>query len=344
MKKAELLSFINENENVYQGKHHEIKYLYIPAKNSEHLTVILSGFHGKEVTGKPPVYNYINSLKDIEINKLFILDGVDNIPVYYYGQNSKPTYMNDVSDLIKSIAKEAKINMRRVIIGGSSKGGTGSLLIGLNLSVGHIISGANQLYVGTYLSRMGPKLRNLMLPKILGENSGNSAEKLDNIFKKHLLIDKTRSNLYFHGGTRDSHYIGHMKPLLAYYDSKGIMYELDLKNYVGHNSVIYYFPEYLRRKINEILNLPVIKTPNITEKNNGINVSIDVSFNRVKTFEFRVYLYMKNGDVLQTKYKKSLEHFFEVDLNQVKTVKVFLKEYEMLRDVRIFSLRNIIGE
>lgn len=344
MNKNDLINFIKNNEETYEGKNHNLKYLFVPNEDSEHLAVILSGFHGKEASGKKPVYNYINTLESINVNKLFILDGVDDVPVYYYGENSEPTYLEDTSSLIKNIAKKAKINLRRVIIGGSSKGGTGALLVGLNMNIGHIISGANQLYVGTYLNRMGPKLKGLMFPKILGEANEDSAQKLDELIKGQLLVNETRSNLYFHGSTRDTHYVKHMKPLLEYYDSQEIIYELDLRNYIGHNSVVYYFPNYLKNKINEILNLPKIKTPKVTIVDQNVNVLIDVSHQRRKTFNYRVYLYLKSGKVLQSRYKNDLNHSFKVDINQIKSIKVFLKEFEILRDVRLFSMKSILQE
>lgn len=340
MKKDEIIKLIRNNESEFKGEHHNIKHLFIPEADTEHLIVVFSGFHGGEVSKKPPVYNYINTLENIKINKLFIMDNVDNTPVYYYGINGTGTYLQDTSSLINYYAEKMNIKKSNIITTGSSKGGTGSLIVGLNVGVGHIISAANQLYVGDYLNSL-PRVRELIFNKIFGSNDDTYVEKLNEIFKKHILVNETKANLYFHAGTRDSHYIRHMKPMLKHFDNKNIYYEMDLKNYIGHSSVIYFYPEYLKRKINEILNLPTIKKPSVNRDNDKIIVQVKVTQNRPATQFYEVELGLKDESKIISDFKKELIHSFTINADEIRNVKVTLKEYEIIRDVIVYNFDEV---
>ena len=63
---------IKNHEYNYRGQHHEIGYLEYREKGSRHLLVTLSGFNGREIENAPAKYNYMRTLADIHINKLFI--------------------------------------------------------------------------------------------------------------------------------------------------------------------------------------------------------------------------------------------------------------------------------
>lgn len=340
MNKQELLNIIKNNESEFKGEKHNIKHLFLPNENSDYLIVVFSGFHGGEVAKKPPVYNYINTLKDVNINKLFIMDNVDNTPVYYYGTEGTDSYLKDTTHLVNHYAEKLGIKKSNIITTGSSKGGTGSLIVGLDIGVGHIISAANQLNVGTYLNSL-PKVRELIFNMIFGSNDDSYVELLDQKFREKILVNSTESNLYFHAGTRDSHYIKHMKPMLENFDSKKIYYELDLKNYVGHNSVIYYYPEYLKRKINEILNLPKIQKPDVSKDEKEIIIDVNVSKYRKATHYYQVELDLVNGNRLVSEFKKDLKHLFTVEAKEIRSVSIILKEYEIIRDARNFNFDEI---
>lgn len=337
MNKKQLIELISKKELDYHGNTHKIKYLFLPEEESEYLIVVLSGFHGYEVDGKPAVYNYINTLEGTKINKLFILDSVDNVPVYYLGTDNKESYMIDTSTLIKEHVRKLNIDMSKVIIAGSSKGGTGALITGFNIQSGHIISAANQLYVGNYLKTL-PKVRNLIFTKIFGDNAEKNIERLNKIFEEKILINKTKSNLYFHGGTKDPHYMNHMKPMLRHFDKQKIYYELDLKNYQGHSSVIYYFPEYLKRKVNEIINLPTIQNASIIPDVDGMIVRIKPNYYRNKTFSTKVDFVLEDNSISSTDFKKKLIHKIEVLSKDIKRIKVTLKEYDIVRDKKEFEV------
>ena len=75
---------IKRHEHQFAGKHHEIDYLEYEEKKSSHLIVVLSGFNGKEAQGTPARYNYMRTLQDIKINKLFIKDEVEPITLEFH--------------------------------------------------------------------------------------------------------------------------------------------------------------------------------------------------------------------------------------------------------------------
>lgn len=336
MKKGSLKSFILDNQEVFNGKYHNITHLPISQQQSDYLLVVLSGFNGKEVSGKEPLYNYVRTLQGIVTNQLFILDGVDNVPVYYYGDNKNESYLNDTSDLIQKYINDLNIEKSNVIIAGSSKGGTGALLVGLYMGLGHIISGANQLDVGSYLDKF-PKVREIMFKKIFGNNLDSNVQILNEKFRKHFLVNDTDSNLYFHAGNRDSHYIKHMKPMLKYYDENNIKYELDLRNYADHSSLQYYFPDYFLRKINEIFEMPKVKDIKIMKNFDDYIIQLKYNRNKISLYN-RLELFKENVSMFKGEFDKLKLHTIKDEKFNFDSIKVELKEYDEIIYTRKYTV------
>lgn len=339
LNKEDISTLINTNENIYNGESHDINYLYLEEKKSTHLLVILSGFNGKESVGKPASYNYIKTLSDTKINKLFILDSVADIPVYYYGVNGEDSYLKDICKLISKKLQLLNIDKRNLIVSGSSKGGTGALLVGFEMKAGHIISGANQLYVGNYLSSLSSNLQKLMFTKILGEYNDTSKTKLDSLFKKKLLTKESSSNLYFHAGNQDTHFIKHMTPLLRHFDNNGVLYELDLKNYIGHNNVGRFFPKYLVQKLTEITELPSISSCNMDQKKNTL--SLRFSKNSYDDFDWAVYITDESNNLEILGYTKFYNILVKTPIQKIKKIKVFLRQNKKIIDVKSYFNTDI---
>ncbi|MBY8908342.1 hypothetical protein K6L05_00900 [Salinicoccus roseus] len=315
---------IKRHEHQFAGKHHEIDYLEYEEKKSSHLIVVLSGFNGKEAQGTPARYNYMRTLQDIKINKLFIKDEVDEVPVYYMGTEGTYSYMEDVCALIEQKLSDMNISKEQLIIAGSSKGGTGALLIGLEIGAGHIISAANQLNVGTYLSTMNAKLQDMMFTKMIGHNEPAAKDIADSRFREKLLVDDTNSRIYFHGGNQDTHYRQHMVPLLRHLDDRGILYELDLRGYVGHDNVKYYFPEYFIRKVREIISSTSLERPRIEAKRDATEIEVKVN-NPTEHTDWAIYVYRKDGKITKIMYNKDHIHTVPLAYDAIKSVKVFLR-------------------
>ncbi|KIH71456.1 accessory Sec system protein Asp2 [Salinicoccus roseus] len=317
---------IKKNEHQFEGKHHKIDYLEFKEKNSKHMIVVFSGFNGKETQGAPGRYNYMRTLEDIKVNKLFIKDSVDNIPVYYMGENGSTGYLDDVCSLIEEKLIEMEIDKDNLILAGSSKGGTGALLIGLQMDVGHIIAGAHQLNVGTYLNSLNKKLKSMLFTKIVGHDGGDAPEILDRKFREKFLISNTKSNLYFHGGNRDSHYVRHMVPLLRHFDANDILYELDLRSYVGHDNVMKYFPEFFVRKVKEIITRTNLDAPNIKSHGDETEVTVKVLNPKEKDdVDWAIYVYRKDKKIKKIMYNSEPVHRIPIRYEDIRSVKVFLR-------------------
>ncbi|MFC3420067.1 accessory Sec system protein Asp2 [Salinicoccus hispanicus] len=315
---------IKKHEHYYRGKNHRIDYLQYNQADSNHLIVVLSGFNGKETHGAPAKYNYMRTLNDIHINKLFIKDSVDNVPVYYMGTEGSTSYLDDVCALIEEKLEEMKVAKEQLIISGSSKGGTGALLIGLTLGAGHIIAGASQLNVGTYLSTLNEKLKEMLFTQIIGHNNADAPEILDRKFRERLLVKETRSQFYFHGGNRDLHYSQHMVPMLRHFDAHGILYELDLRGYEGHENVKYYFPDYFERTVKGITARTFIERPKVTAR--GEETEIDVKINNTTdNTDWAIYVYKKDKKIVKIMYNTDRKHTVPVRYEDIRSVKVFLR-------------------
>lgn len=251
VKQISIKQLIKEKENIYQGKQHPIKYMFLPEKNSPYLIVVLSGFNGREALKEDAKFNYIKTLINIKCNKLYIMDEVDNIPTYYYGTKSEPNYLNDSASLIQEIMSQHNIKREHLIIAGSSKGGTGAILIGNALKAGYIIAGAPQYFPLNYLNEINEKARTLIFNNILKHE--DDFESVQNDMKEKMLNLDESTKLFLHAGNQDLHYIKHLRPYMSMLTKRKKLYALDLQHYEGHQNLKYKFPVFLTRIIHEII-------------------------------------------------------------------------------------------
>ncbi|MCE4955681.1 hypothetical protein [Macrococcoides caseolyticum] len=253
VKQISIAKLIDEKQQIYQGKSHQIKYLYLEETNAPYLVVVLSGFSGREAYRENAKFNYIKTLLNHKCNKLYIMDEVDNVPTYYYGTNSEPNYLEDCISLVKMLMSQSNIDNKHLIIAGSSKGGTGAILIGNGLNAGHILAGAPQYFPLDYLNEINEKARNLILSNILRSSSDSDSVQLD--IKEKMLDVKEPTKLYLHAGNEDLHYIKHLRPYMSMLTKRKKLYALDLQHYEGHHNLKHRFPIFLSRMVNEIINL-----------------------------------------------------------------------------------------
>lgn len=103
----------------HQKKYKKVTYLFLK-KNSNTLIVSFAGFSGM---GKPPRYNYIDSLKEMQANRLYILDnhGYDKAGSYYLGEQGDWYLKDQIIELVSQIKREYNIEKSAFL--GSSKGG-----------------------------------------------------------------------------------------------------------------------------------------------------------------------------------------------------------------------------
>ena len=133
-----------------------LKYMYQPCKGSNRLLVVFSACTRP---GIPARYNYMRTLKDVPVNRLFILDdfGEDHRGGYYLGAYPDFEMEKAAKALIDSFLKRPEI--KKICFGGSSKGGWAALNFGVQYAGrglgAETITGAPQFWLGTYLHAPG---------------------------------------------------------------------------------------------------------------------------------------------------------------------------------------------
>ena len=140
-----------EGEEVFYS-YKKIKFLSYE-RDSEKLVVIFSGFNGPDAE-RQQSYNYIRSLINLNVNKLFILDNHGDRGSYYVGNIDQGSVEMSVFELIEFQRRKLEITRKNVILCGSSKGGSAALYFGLKYGYGEVISGAPQIKISDYLGSL----------------------------------------------------------------------------------------------------------------------------------------------------------------------------------------------
>lgn len=289
-------SLIRKKEKIFKGANN-IKYFYLPPKKqSEHLVITFSGFHGRENEGIAAAYNYVKPISRIDCHRLFILDDYDGHPCYYLGKNRKNDYESSVAALIMQIAGRENIDFKNIITCGSSKGGTAAMYFAFKYNFGYACVGAFQLKVGTYLNSVSSYTRESVLHLITGGHNKESVIYLDNYLTNFFMNNSPKNTqLYIHAGDKDPHYLNHVVPFLEIMESKDIPYNLELKEYDSHGKIGTYYSDYLLEKLPEITNKLSIK--NISVEYNGKEIQVRVDMAKIfsdRNVEFAYYIYKDN--------------------------------------------------
>lgn len=229
---------IKRKEKVFNER---LKYLFIPAK-SDKLLVVFSGF-----TGDIPKYNYVNSLRDIPINKLYILDDFGYKGSYYLFDNGSDFPQILVIDLIKYIIIENKI--KYLITAGSSKGGSCAIYFGIELGATDIYAAACQYYIGTYLSR--EKHKEIFKAMMGKDVNKEDVDKLDKIICKKIegIQDESKPKIHLFYSTKELTYERQIIPLLDQLNKCNYIVDEEILDFRNHNDVGIYFPQYLTKQI-----------------------------------------------------------------------------------------------
>lgn len=224
----------------------KLRYVLQKDNQSRELLVIFSAFPR---AGMSSTYNYVNTLKEVSGNKLFILDdfGYQKRGVYYLCERGSFGVRDAVEELITKVHLE--VNATQTTYIGSSKGGYAALYFGFRLGATNVISGAPQYFVGEYL-RAEPE-RMPTLTSMLDKISETNIQQLNNLLKK-AISGKKAPTIYLHYSDKEHTYKSHIKPLLEQLTDEEIEVERDIKQYVSHADVRNYFPPYLLQVLAKI--------------------------------------------------------------------------------------------
>ena len=235
---------IKLHEKKYKTKKAEVKYLLYRKKKSKDLIIIFSGMSSQRA-----VYNYVTTLKNESVNRLYILDdaGADKLGCYYIGTNNNNEIEIAVTELIEYIVGKYQLNNLKCV--GSSKGGYAAINFGLAFNA-DIIVGAPQFYLGYYLTH--PYIKP-MLTTILGENYLKEdfevlETRLYNCIVKYK--DQYTKTIYLHYSIKEHTYQEHIADLIENLKKMEYKMVLDELKYNKHDEVAIYFPIFLKKILN----------------------------------------------------------------------------------------------
>lgn len=233
-------------EKTYVHDNIGIKYIF-EKHQSDVLCIVFSACTRKGIKAR---YNYIRTLKKYKVNKLFILDnyGFDSRGAYYLGQNGKFDIEKVVEELIEKIKRET--NSNECIFLGSSKGGYAALYFGMNFNNSKIIVGAPQYFLGNYLK--GDANQHI-LEYIMGDKSDESINYLNKLLHKKITSSINRYSIYIHCSKEEHTYKNHISYLIEDLKENSRYVETEILNYREHNEVGVYFPRYLCKILDRLL-------------------------------------------------------------------------------------------
>lgn len=215
----------------------KLKYLY-EQNGSDELIILFSGF-GSNVRK----YNYMKTLKDAKIDKLFILDVWGYRGSYYWYEKGKDEPKRSVSKLIESIWGGYK----HVYAAGSSKGGTCAIYYGLKYDVDAVFASACQYHVGNYLNTEKHKK---ILQGMMGKHfTDDDVQKLNDELPDMIRMKSHSStivNLYY--SKKDNTYEKHIIDLKNDLSAAGIRYTTTEDDYVNHSENGIFFKKHLKRR------------------------------------------------------------------------------------------------
>lgn len=237
---------------IAEKKYKRLRYLLQTKKESDTLIVCFSGFG----TGGSARYNYVRSLESVIANKLFILDnfGYNKQGSYYLGENGDWFLPEMVVSLIQKIKEEK--NIKRLVLIGSSKGGTAALFYGIKTGADACIIGAPQYFIGDYLSidKHVPILKGIM-----GDASSDSIQKLNMLLSDCVSSsDLNKPKVYIHYSPKEHTYIEHIADMIGDLRRCGYtVYEDSDYSYVDHSQVAKHFPRFLLSALTKVMEEPL---------------------------------------------------------------------------------------
>lgn len=223
--------------------------MFFPCKQSDVLVIVFSACNSSG-----PRYNYVKTVRDSGVNRLFIKDdfGPNRLGDYYLGCKGTYSVEKATYELIEKYRD--KLNAKKLVFIGSSKGGYAALNFGLSYPNADIIIAAPQYFLGTYMDN---EVLRLNLEDILGEPVNNcNREALDQRLRLKIKEDTFASgqNVFIHYSNNEHTYEQHIMDLLKDLRSTGVNVYEDIEHYTVHGELKYFFSAYLSKTIEIIKN------------------------------------------------------------------------------------------
>ena len=212
----------------------KLKYIY-EQNGSNELIIVFSGF------GTVRKYNYMKTLEESKIDKLFILDVFGYRGSYYWFEDGKDAPNQLVSRLIESISGKYK----RIYTAGSSKGGTCAIYFGLKFNVDAVYASACQYHIGDYLNTQAHKkiMQGMMGKHFTAKDVQKVNDELPNMIRQkrnsHTIV-----NLFY--SEQDETYKKHIVDLKHELTAAEVQFTTTVDNYVNHGDNGLYFSKHLK--------------------------------------------------------------------------------------------------
>lgn len=309
-----------------------LRYHFEEAKNQKHKDKLFVVFSAMAPEYKF-AFNYMRSLKDVDVNKLFILDDFGDQGAYYLGNKRDHAIETAVSSLIQYIMAKYKICHEQVTAIGSSKGGYAAVYFALKYYFGNVIAGAPQ-------SKLGHFLINQANHKNIARYIAGGDEESDCFYLDQLVFQLLNQpndispSINLIVGTKDHHYLNHVMPLYEVLVENGYEVQLEIEEDLTHADLKVHFPLYLQNKVEEILDKKHSSLSNFEEP---IIHSIDIRYiegsNIILTCDatgsnihYAYYVYKDGHTIDKFMYTMKSHLYYELkDLGEY-MFKVFVKD------------------
>ena len=231
----------------------DLKYLRIGPSQGNTLIVVFSSCTRKGIAAR---YNYIRTLNDINVPKLFILDdfGLDGRGGYYLGQDGGEEIYRTTCALIAKTKSDTCAS--RVIYCGSSKGGWSALRFGISDPSGIVIAGSPQYLLGDYAIEEYeiPDGNKTLLPYLShGLYESNRIAWLNSLIRREIERGSSAAPVYLCYSAGEQTYTNHIRYLIDDLRAAGRVVNISEKGFANHSDISLYFPEYLHSSIVALL-------------------------------------------------------------------------------------------
>ncbi|WP_189350052.1 heparinase II/III domain-containing protein [Zhihengliuella salsuginis] len=231
-------------------------------------------------------YNYKNSLQDLHVNVLYILDDFGDQGSYYLQDHGRTQIADAVQRVIAETADRLGVSRRSVYCIGSSKGGTAAIYHGIEFGAGGIVVGAPQTRIGSFLEKPHPNVLEFMT----GGTGPGDVEQLDSVLFDQLPRHRDIPAVDLIVGDADHHYRNHVLPWVDQAREAGHEVRLEVVPGTPHAEVGPVFKDFLRSRIGAVSEVrrpdsarprpdepapPEAKTPSGDESPVGLRLDVE---------------------------------------------------------------------
>lgn len=240
------------HQKIFHGEV-DLKYLRMGPARGNMLIVVFSSCTRKGVAAR---YNYIRTLKDVDVPKLFILDdfGLDGRGGYYLGQDGGEEIYRTACALIDQVKVRACVT--KAIYCGSSKGGWAALKFGVSDPCGTVVAGSPQYFLGDYAVEEYEKEdgNKLLLPYLShGLYERYRINWLNGLIKQEIDRRSSSAPVFLCYSTEEHTYADHIKFLIDDLRAAGRVVNVREEKFSNHSDISLYFPEYLHSTIDALM-------------------------------------------------------------------------------------------